>query len=95
MNTEDIGVGDRGEEKLFFFLTGSQIRQKQEKERIKHNQQERKLHSTEENMSLCLMWKVGKFKAGFHKKGLDPKLMEVKDAAGRLIRDEYIRGLLM
>lgn len=44
MNTEDIGVGDRGEEKLFFFfLTGSQIRQKQEKERIKHNQQERKL----------------------------------------------------
>lgn len=46
-------------------------------------------------MSLCLMWKVGKFKAGFHKKGLDPKLMEVKDAAGRLIRDEYIRGLLM
>lgn len=42
MNTEDIGVGDRGEEKLFFFLTGSQIRQKQEKERIKHNQQERK-----------------------------------------------------
>lgn len=43
VNTEDIGVGDRGEEKLFFFfLTGSQIRQKQEKERIKHNQQERK-----------------------------------------------------
>lgn len=43
MNTEDIGVGDCGEEKLFFFfLTGSQKRQKQEKERIKHNQQERK-----------------------------------------------------